>query len=114
MNYLAGTKMAFLFRKMGLHHVDARLSDKVFTYDGNCPEGREEDIVKCQNVTGHLGRVEKKIAYYLDRGCSLQEAEVFVKYQEDVMQTLQDDEVFVSKISGLYITWGYLEDEDGD
>ena len=110
MNYKMGSEMAYLFRKMGLHHVEARLSDRVFTYDGNFPEGREKEIVKYQNVIEHLGRVEKKIAFYMDRGCNLTEAEAFVKYQEDVLQMLKEKDVFVSKASGLYITWGYLEE----
>ena len=113
MNYQLGTEMSYLFQKMGLHHVEARLSDKVFTYNGNFPEGREEEIIKYQNVIEHLGMVEKKIAFYLDRGCNLPEAEAFIKYQEDILKILKEPDVHVSKISGLYITWGYLEDEDG-
>ena len=30
-----------------------------------------------------------------------------MKYQEDVLQLLQEVDVFVSKSSGLYITWGH-------
>ena len=113
MNYQSGTKMSFIFRKMGLHHVDARLSDRVFTYNGNFPEGREEEMLKYQNVIEHLGRVEKKIPFYLDRGCNLPEAEAFMKYQEEVLEMLKEPDVHVSKVSGLYITWGYLEDKNG-
>lgn len=106
MNIQPGTEMAFLFRKKGLHHVEARLSDRVFIYDGNFPEGREEELMKYRNVVEHLDRVEKKYAFYLNNGCSLPEAEVFMKYQEDVLQLLREQDVFISKASGLYITWG--------
>lgn len=106
MNAQLGTRMAFLFRKKGLHHVDVRLSDRVFTFDGNFPEGREEEFMKYRNVIEHLERVEKKYAFYLNQGCSLPEAEAFMKYQEDVLQMLQERDIFVSKASGLYITWG--------
>lgn len=106
MNVQLGTEMAFLFRKKGLRHVDARLSDRVFTYDGNFPEGREEELIKYRDVVEHLDRVEKKYAFYLDKGCSLPEAEAFMEYQEDVLQMLCEQDVFVSKASGLYITWG--------
>ncbi len=107
MNIQSGTEMAFLFRKKGLCHVDAHLSDRVFIYEGNFPEGREEELAKYRNVIEHLERVEKGYAFYLNRGCSLPEAEAFMKYQEDVLQLLQEVDVFVSKSSGLYITWGH-------
>lgn len=111
MNIQTGTEMAFLFRKKGLRHVDARLSDKVFIYDGNSPEGREEEFMKYRNVVQNLERVEQKYAFYLDRGCSLPETEAYMKYQEDVLQLLQERDIFVSKASGLYITWGrYMEE----
>lgn len=107
MNVQSGTEMAFLFRKKGLCRVEARLSDRVFIYDGNFPEGREEELAKYRNVIEHLERVEKGYAFYLNRGCSLPEAEAFMKYQEDILQLLQEEDVFVSKSSGLYITWGH-------
>ena len=111
MNSRLGTKMAYLFRKKGLCHVEARLSDRVFTFDGNSPEGRESELAQYQNVIEHLERVEKKYAFYLNRGCTLPEAEAFMNYQEDVLRMLRDPDVFVSKVSGLYITWGYRHTE---
>lgn len=112
MNANMGTEMAFLFRKKGLHHVQARLSDRVFTYDGNSVEARREEMIQFRNVIEHLGRVQKKYAFYLNRGCSLPEAEAFVNYQEEILKKLQEPDVFVSKASGLYITWGYREDKN--
>lgn len=109
MNWQTGTKMSWLFREMGLHKIDARLSDRVFVYDGKGEENDPEGIRSYQDVLEHLERFEKGYAFYLNRGCSLPEAEVFVKYQEEVLAMLQNPDVFVSKASGLYITWGYKE-----
>lgn len=109
MNWQTGTKMAWLFREKGLRKIQARLSDRVFVYDGKGEENDPEEIRSYQDVLEHLERFEKGYAFYLNRGCSLPEAEVFVKYQEDVQAMLRDPEVFVSKASGLYITWGYKE-----
>lgn len=107
MNVEMGKKMAFLFQKRGLCHVEARLSDRVFTYAGTSPEGKEEEMTRYQNVIKHLERVQKKYAFYLNWGCTLPEAEAFMKYQEEVLRILGEPDVFVSKVSGLYITWGY-------
>lgn len=113
MNVQLGKKMAWLFRKLGLRRVDARLSDRVFVYDGKQEEAEVEEILQYQNVIEHLERVEKKHAFYLNRGCNLPETEAFMKYQSDVLDLLQNSEVFVSTVSGLYITWGFLEKNGG-
>ena len=35
-----------------------------------------------------------------------------MKHQEEILKMLKEPDVHVSKISGLYITWGYLKEED--
>ena len=107
MNWQTGTRMAWFFREKGLQRIEARLSDRVFVYDGKGEENNPEEIHSYQDILEHLERFEKGYAFYLNRGCNLPEAEVFVNYQEDVLAMLQNPDVFVSKASGLYITWGY-------
>ncbi len=110
LHYRIGSWLSYLFKKNGLKRVRARMSDCVFTYDGEDSEGREDEIVKYQNVIRTQERVEKKYAYYLNHGCSWQEAEDFVKYQECVLHLLEEPDVFVSRASCLYIVWGFKEE----
>lgn len=113
MNYRMGTEMAYLFRQKGLKNIDARLSDKVFLYDGNSAEENIEKLAKYETMIKHLERFEKSYAYYLNRGCCLHEAEAYVKYQEDVLRILKENGVFLSHASCLYITWGFLGEQNG-
>lgn len=32
-----------------------------------------------------------------------------MKYQEDVLRMLEEPDVYLSKVSGLYITWGRID-----
>lgn len=107
LDYQMGTKLPFLFREIGLQHIDARMSDRVFVYDGKDCENREEDIRRYQNVIENQDWVRDGYAYYLNRGCSWQEAERFVGYWEKVKKTLKEPDVFVSQASCLMIVWGY-------
>ena len=109
MNWQTGTKMAWYFREKGLQGIEARLSDRVFVYDGKGEGNDPGEIRSYQEVLEHLERFEKGYAFYMNRGCSLLEAEAFVNYQEEVRTMLKNPDVFVSKAGGLYITWGYKE-----
>lgn len=111
MNIRLGEKMPMLFRNSGLIHIGSRLSDRVFTYDArDCNSEKvplkKEEILKYKNVIEHLERVQRNYEYYINHGCTLLEAEAFVNYQEEILRMLEDPDVFVSKASGLYITWG--------
>lgn len=115
MNIRPGAQMAMLFRQCGLKHVEARLSDRVFVYDAKAsspgnPAAKREELRKYKHVLEQMERVQKKHAFYMERGCTLQQADAFVKYQEDVLRLLEEPDVFVSKASGLYITWGDMVD----
>lgn len=107
LDYQMGTKLPFLFREIGLEHINARMSDRVFLYDGKDSDRRQEEIEAYRNVVESFDRVRDGYAYYLNRGCSWQEAECFVSYAEKVKKALKEPDVFVSKASCLMIVWGY-------
>lgn len=113
MNIRLGAKMAMLFRHCGLKHIETRLSDRVFVYDAGAVDSenksdRKAEMYKYKDVLEHMERFQEKYDFYMNRGCTLLEAEAFVKYQEDVLRMLEEPDVFVSKASGLYITWGEI------
>lgn len=108
LHYRLGTELAYFLRKNGLQHIDARMSDCVFTYDGCDSKAAREELEKYRDVLKHLERVDKEYAYYLNRGCSWQEAESFVRYQKEVFRLLDDPEVLISWAGCLYIVWGFL------
>ncbi len=109
MDYQMGTKLAFLFREIGMKRVNARMSDRVFIYDGKESTRDTEELKKFQNVVDNFDRVKNGYSYYLNRGCSWQEAEYFVNYSEKVKKTLAEPDVFISRPSCLSIVWGYLQ-----
>jgi len=111
MNVSLGARLAMLFRRCGLKNIEARLSDRVFVYDAKDTGSenvsvRKTEMYKYKNVLENMEHIRKKYDFYMNRGSTLLEAEAFVKYQEDVLRMLEEPDVFVSKASGLYITWG--------
>lgn len=108
MDYQMGTKLPFLFREIGLKHINARMSDRVFLYDGKDHDSREEEIRAYQNVVDNYDGVKEGYAYYLNRGCNWQEVECFVSYSEKIKRALREPDVFVSSLSCLMIVWGFV------
>lgn len=108
-DYQMGTKLPFLFREIGLKKISARMSDRIFLYDGKAAEKDEDEVRKFKNVVDNFDRVKDGYAYYLNRGCNWQEAECFVNFAEKTKKTLSEPDVFISGASCLYIVWGYLQ-----
>lgn len=108
MDYQMGTKLPFLFREIGMKKINARMSDRIFVYDGKDPSASKEELNKYRHVVDNFDRVKEGYAYYLSRGCNWQEAECFVNYSEKVRKTLKEPDVFVSVASCLYLVWGYF------
>lgn len=107
MDWRMGTKLPFLFHKLGLEKIDVRMSDRVFIYEGNNPLCKEEQLKKYRNIIAGDDRVIEGYSYFLKRGCSWQEAKKFVEYQEKVQEALEVPSVFVSQASCIYIVWGF-------
>lgn len=105
MNYRTGTELPFLFKRNGLKNIQARMSDLVFVCDGMVPESKEK-LAKYKSALEQMSHVTGSYAYYLNRGINWQDAEKFVEYQEEIFRLLEEDDVFVSRASCLYIVWG--------
>lgn len=109
MDWRTGTKLPFLLRQIGLKKVDARISDRVFIYDGTDPLHSKKEIEKYRNIVSNYDWVKQGYMYYMKRGCTSQEAEQFVHYQDRFEEVLQSSSVFAVKACCLHIVWGYLE-----
>lgn len=102
-----GTKLPWLFHKLGMERIGARMSDRIFLSGTDGSPGGKEDLEKYKNIVSNFDRVKEGYSYYLKRGCSWQEAKRFVQYQEAVQEALQDPAAFVSRASCVYIVWGF-------
>ncbi len=109
LDFYMGKKLPFLFREIGMKRIEARMSDRIFTYDGKEELRDEEQLKKYQNVIANFDRVKDGYAYYLNRGGNWQEAEQFVNYSEKVRKALKEPDVFVSRACCLHIVWGYTK-----
>lgn len=109
LDYYMGKKLGFLFREIGLKKIQARMSDRVFIYDGKDEKRNIEQLKQYQKVVDSFDRIQEGYAYYLNRDCSWQEAEDFVNYSDKVKKALEEKDVFISRASCLYIVYGFCE-----